>query len=296
MNKRADPLRIALRVGVYVVLYFAGVFLFGPLVMWAGGYMVGITTTGLATALFANWLALRIYEGRPVVDLGLWPNRASAENLALGVAGGAGAACLVLGPALAAGAAHFVRLPAAEQPSAGAAAVLTMLLAAGAAGEEMFFRGYGFQVMVAAFGPWATVIPVGVVFALMHSANPSATWFGIANTAGFGVLFGYAYLRSRDLCLPIGLHFGWNITLPLFGVNVSGLRMNMTGHEMAWTAGKLWSGGDYGPEASLLTSGVMVLLFLYVRNAPVRGQFSPLTGPAEKGARCEVLPPLRLQS
>jgi hypothetical protein len=295
MTKRVDPLRIALRVGVYVVLYFAGAFLFGPLLMWAGGYMVGITTTGLATALFANWLALRIYEGRGVVDLGMWPNRASADNLALGIAGGTAAACLVLGPALAVGAAHFVRSPAG-QPSAGAALVLAILLAAGAAGEEIFFRGYGFQVLVAACGPWATVIPVGIVFALMHTANPSATWFGIANTAGFGVLFGYAYLRSRDLSLPIGLHFGWNITLPLFGVNVSGLRMDMTGHAMVWTAGKIWSGGDYGPEASLLTSGVLVLLFLYVRKAPVRRQFSPLTGPAGGSVRCEPLPPSRLQS
>ena len=139
--------------------------------------------------------------------------------------------------------------------------MLTLLLAAGAVGEEMFFRGYGFQVLLATCGPWATVVPVGVVFALLHSANPNATWLGIVNTAGFGILFGYAYLRSRDLWLPIGLHFGWNFTLPLFGVNVSGLRMRMTGHEMVWTAGKLWSGGDYGPEASLLTSGVMVLLF-----------------------------------
>ncbi len=295
MSKRADPLRIALRVGVYVVLYFGGVFLFGPLLLWAGGYMVGITTTGLVTALFANWLALRIYEGRRVVDLGLWPNRASAENLGLGLAGGVAAASLVLAPALAVGVAHFVRLPA-EQPTMGAAAMLTVLLAAGAAGEELFFRGYGFQVLVAACGPWASVIPVGVVFALLHSGNPSATWFGIVNTAGFGVLFGYAYLRSRDLALPVGLHFGWNITLPIFGVNVSGLKMGMTGHEMVWTAGKLWSGGDYGPEASLLTSGVLVLLFLYVRKAPVRRQFSPLTGPAEGSARCESLPPSQLES
>jgi uncharacterized protein len=290
MIQRKDPLRIALHVGLYVVLYFAGAYLCGPLLLWAGGYMVGVTTAGLAAALFANWLALRIYEGRRVVDLGFWPNRASADNLILGIAGGVLAACLVLGPPVAVGAAHFVSSPA-EHPSTGSAAVLTLLLAAGAVGEELFFRGYGFQVLMAACGTWATIVPVGVVFGLLHSANPGATWFGIVNTAGFGILFGYAYMRSRDLSLPIGLHFGWNFTLPLFGVNVSGLRMKMTGHEMAWTAGKLWSGGDYGPEASLLTSGAMVLLFLYIWKAPVRRQSSPLTGPAEGSARCEPLPP-----
>jgi hypothetical protein len=89
--------------------------------------------------------------------------------------------------------------------------------------------------------------------------------------------------------LPTGLHFGWNVTLPLFGVNVSGLRMKVTGHDMVWTAGNLWSGGDYGPEASVLTTFVMVLLALYIWKAPVRRQSAPLSDPqAEpKGEVCE---------
>ena len=240
--------------------------------------------------MFANWLALRIYEDRPVSDAGLWLNRASADNLLLGLAGGVGSACLVLAPPLLVGAAHIVRTPA-EQPSAGAMVYLVILLAAGAAGEELFFRGYGFQLLLARCGPYATILPVGVVFALLHSGNPSATWFGIANTAGFGILFGYALLRSRDLWLPIGLHFGWNFTLPLFGVNVSGLRMKVTGYEMSWTAGHLWSGGDYGPEASLLTSVVLFVLFAYLWKAPIRRQPSPLTDPPAESAVCEPSPP-----
>src|SRR5262249_51200933 len=147
----------------------------------------------------------------------------------------------------------------------------------------------GFQRLLVALGPFATILPVGVVFALLHENNPNANWFGIANTAGFGVLFGYAYLRSRDLWLPIGLHFGWNFTYPLFGVNLSGLRIKVTGYEMSWTAGDLWSGGAYGPEASLLTSAVLVALFAYVWKIPVRRQSSPLTAPAEN-ATCEPSP------
>jgi hypothetical protein len=146
-------------------------------------------------------------------------------------------------------------------------------------GEELMMRGYGFQILLANFGTWATIIPCGVVFALLHTANPNATWVGIANTAGFGVLFGYAFVRSRDLWLPAGLHFGWNITLPLFGVNVSGLRMKVTGHDMVWSAGNLWSGGSYGPEASVLTSVVMLVLAVYIWKAPVRRQLSPLSDP-----------------
>jgi membrane protease YdiL (CAAX protease family) len=147
-------------------------------------------------------------------------------------------------------------------------------------------------MLLAGRQPWATILPVGVLFAVLHGSNPNATWFGLANTAGFGILFGYAYLRSRDLWLPVGLHFGWNVTLPLFGVNLSGLRMKLTGFEMAWTAGPVWSGGAYGPEASVLTTGVMVLLAYYLWKAPIQRQYSPITDPPVESTVCEPSRPL----
>jgi hypothetical protein len=147
-------------------------------------------------------------------------------------------------------------------------------------------------LLLANAGPSATILPVGIVFALLHSGNPNASYLGLANTAGFGILFGYAYLRSRDIWLPLGLHFGWNFTLPLFGVNLSGLKMKMTGHEMVWTAGPLWSGGEYGPEASILTSAVLICLSLALWKAPICRQFSPLTDPPAESAVCEPSPSL----
>ena len=157
-----------------------------------------------------------------------------------------------------------------------------MILFCGSAGEELLFRGYGFQILLRSVGTWATILPVGVLFAALHAFNPSASVLGIINTAGFGVLFGYAFLRSHDLWLPIGLHFGWNITLPLFGVNVSGLKIGVTGHVLEWSAGRLWSGGDYGPEASIVTSAVMLALFVYIRKAPICTQASAVLDPEEE--------------
>ncbi|HTX33860.1 MAG TPA: type II CAAX endopeptidase family protein [Bryobacteraceae bacterium] len=287
---RRDPLRLAIRLVVYIVLGYLSLALVGWALLGLGA-VLGAVTTVLASACLANWLSLRIYEHLSLLDLGLWVNRASSHNLILGIAAGAAAACLVLLPPLLIGLAHMVPTPA-EQPTFGALLFTTAMLAAGAVGEELLFRGYGFQIMLAELGPFATILPVSVLFALLHAANPNATWFGIANTAGFGAVFGYAYFRSRDLWLPIGLHFGWNLTLPLFGVNLSGLRMNVTGSEMSWTAGSLWSGGAYGPEASVLTSVVVVLLLLFVWKVPVRRQFSPLTGPRAENAVCEPSPPL----
>jgi len=263
---------------LYVVIVWLTRELLGFVLVQVGGYFAGGLGGNLAVALVANLLLLRMFTDRPLVDLGMRWNRASMENMAIGILGGAGAASLVLAPPLLARAARISGTPQ-DQPSFSVMVFVVVMLALGAMGEELMMRGYGFQILLATCGTWATIIPVGVVFAWLHTGNPNATWLGIANTAGFGVLFGYAFVRSRDLWLPAGLHFGWNVTLPLFGVNVSGLRMKVTGHEMVWSAGSLWSGGDYGPEASVLTSLMMIVLAVYLWKAPIRRQPSPLTDP-----------------
>src|SRR5258708_21122748 len=101
-----DPLRLVLHVGVYVVLYFLTALVFGQLLLWLGGYLVGNVGAVLFSAFSANWLALRIYENRRVVELGLWWNRCSPENLSsrlIGRGASAGPAWL---PPLPAGSPH----------------------------------------------------------------------------------------------------------------------------------------------------------------------------------------------
>ena len=291
------PLRVAGEVVGYAFVYIISAVLFGTLLTWVGGYLAGITGADLFGALMVNWLALQVCtEGLRMADLGLLWNRWSADNLAFGLFGGVGAACLVLGPPLLFHAARIAATPD-DQPGWGAIITVGLMLAAGSAGEEICFRGYAFQTLLANYGAFATIIPVGVIFALLHAGNPNATTFGIVNTAGFGILFGFAYWRSRDLWLPIGLHFGWNFTLPLFGANVSGLRMKITGYEMSWSAGTLWSGGAYGPEASLLTSLVLLALLAYLWKAPIRRQTSRITDPPTEspvagGVARSVQPPV----
>jgi membrane protease YdiL (CAAX protease family) len=284
-------LQTAIRAGVFVLFYIVSAQIAGWFLSGLNNPLLSGTVVILLTGVAANVLCLRIFEGRHLADCGLWLNQCTGRNLLLGLGGGAAAAAVVLLPPLVVGAAHFVSLPA-ESPTAGSVAFLIAMLAAGSFGEELLFRGYGLQVLIAAIGPWATVLPLGILFGALHYGNPGASILSSAITAGFGILFGYAYLRSRDLWLPIGLHFGWNFTLPVFGVNMSGLRIRVTGWEMSWSAGDLWSGGEYGPEASVLTLGVLVLLFFYIQRIPVRRQTSPLIDPPTEGAVCETSQPL----
>jgi uncharacterized protein len=269
LNPRA--LTVTLKVGVFAFLSIAGLFVFDNL-LFVFGPLVASTLGGFAAAAVANALAMRIWEQGNLVGIGLGWNSASVRNLLLGLAGGIGSALIVLvGPALE-GAAEFVKAP--EQGSWPSAVFVLTLLVVGAIGEEMIFRGYAFQVLIGVLGPFATILPVSVLFALMHSSNLNITPLALVNTGLWGILFGFAFWRSGDLWLPIGLHIGWNWMLPLFGANLSGFTMYVTGYVMRWRPGQEWlGGGAYGPEASPLTSAVLVVLFVWLMwKAPVRRQ------------------------
>ncbi len=233
--------------------------------------LIPAVLTGFFAALIANALAMRIWEQRTLIDLGLQWNTASARNLLLGVAGGIGAALIVVAGPILEGAAELAKTPRPfEWP---VLILVTVALLFGAFGEELLFRGYAFQVLIAELGPFATILPVSVVFAAMHSWNLNVTVFGLINTGLWGIVLGYAFYRSGDLWLPIGLHFGWNWILPLFGANLSGFTMSLTGYELRWRTNSLWSGGAYGPEGGLATTLAVVLLFVWlVWKAPVKRQ------------------------
>ena len=224
-----------------------------------------------AAAAVANAVVLRIYERAQLADIGLGWTAASRRNLSLGLLGGVGSALVVvLGPILVRSA-DLVSVPN-EHIQWPSLLFVSIVLLFGAAGEEMLFRGYLFQVLVKAIGPFATMLPMAVLFGLAHSANLNFTFLALVNTVLWGIVLGYSFILSGDLWLPIGLHFGWNWTLPLLGVNLSGFTMGVTGYSIHWNIGGLWSGGDYGPEGGLLTSAILALLVVYLRKVPIQHQ------------------------
>src|SRR5580698_8234968 len=95
----------------YSAFYLAPLVLgFGFLMQSLVGTLAGMTLANLAAALFANWIALKIFAERPLMAIGLLLGRASADNFAVGLVGGIGAACVALVPPLGAGIAHFARI------------------------------------------------------------------------------------------------------------------------------------------------------------------------------------------
>ena len=263
---------VLLRVGVFALIAMIGYVIFPVVINFFLPVISIVAALGsFSAAAVANSITLRIYERGQLLDIGLGWSAASRRNLSLGLLGGIGAALVVLiGPVVFL-AADFERIPGRHMQW-GATILMSVVLLFGAVGEEMLFRGYGFQVLVRAMGPFAAILPVSVLFGFAHSQNLHFTWLAFANTALWGVLLGYAFVRAGDLWLPIGLHFGWNWVLPLLGVNLSGFTMDVTGLSLHWKIGELWSGGSYGPEGGLLTTGILVILFVYLHRAPIQQQ------------------------
>ena len=276
---RQDPLRPILGAGVCWLLYRVGLFILVPIVQFFGGEMMAVTVPQLLAAGIASAAAMAIFESRPLQEIGLGWQPGWLHNTLSGMALAAGAACLVVATALAFGMASFHTVPNPDV-SLGAAVFTPILLFCGAAGEEIAFRGFTLQYLIRGYGAWAAIPCIGILFGLLHADNPGATPLGVVNTIGFGILFGFAVFRTHDLWLAIGMHFGWNVSLPFLGVGLSGLTIRLTGYELSWKAGELWSGGKYGPEASILTSGVLLLLALVVWRIPVKKGWAFLLEPS----------------
>ena len=137
--------------------------------------------------------------------------------------------------------------------------------------EEMAFRGILFRWIEEFGGSWAALAITSALFGLAHILNPNATWFSsFAIAVEAGVLLGGAYMLTRSLWLPMGLHAAWNFTQgEVFDVPVSGIDEH--GLVQAKLSGPaLLSGGTFGLEASLIaltiaTAAGVWLVYLTVR-------------------------------
>ncbi|MEP7353323.1 MAG: CPBP family intramembrane glutamic endopeptidase [Acidobacteriota bacterium] len=289
-----DSAEIRLRVGVFIGLVLLCRFLL-PSVMvllpWHGDLLVRSTLLSFGTGFLASYLCAVLFADGRLSDIGLSLGHdhsasSSVPRFLTGLLAGAVAASATILVPVTLGWATWEAVDLSH-PTAAAAGVAASgdgipvslgLLLLGATGEELMFHGYAFQMLVGQHGklpqtplreylPIAMVIAVAVIFGLAHVSTNHAPPLAAINTTLWGFLLGYVCWRTGSLWASIGLHFGWNLALPLLGVNLSGITIGITNSTLQWTVGDLWSGGAYGPEGGLLTTGVAVILFLLFRQA-----------------------------
>ncbi len=234
------------------------------------GEGIGIRTllgavAGCVGALVAAAALLRLLDRRPFKNLGVWFYDGWGKELGLGLGGGLVLMTVMVAP-LAAGGLIELRLAAIEPLGllTGLAWSAGILVPA-AAGEEFIFRGYPFQRLVEAWGAMIPAVGISVLFGMAHANNPNATWFSTVNTVLAGIWLAVAYLKTRALWLPIGVHFSWNFVMGFgYGLPISGNVLPWRLVEAA-PGGPAWlTGGDYGPEGSILCTGVLVVVTVWM--------------------------------
>ncbi|HWS56784.1 MAG TPA: type II CAAX endopeptidase family protein [Pyrinomonadaceae bacterium] len=228
-----------------------------------------------ATAALVGWGCGRVIEDLPWRALGWALHRGWARDLLLGLALSAAA----IGVAFLAGylfGGYRLALNAAGAASAGPHWLLVaqtfvtsgLIFLAGAAAEEMLFRGYPFQTLLRSWPVWVALAPTSVFFALVHLGNPNvAPGFTVANTTLAGVWLAVAYWRTRSLWFPLGLHWGWNWAQgALLGSPVSGITELTPAPLLRFSdAGPAWlGGGDYGIEGGAACTLALALSTLFV--------------------------------
>ena len=119
--------------------------------------------------------------------------------------------------------------------------------------EEMLFRGILFRWIEQFGGSWLALLVTSALFGASHLMNPHANWIaavGIALEAG--VMLGAAYMLTRSLWLPMGIHAAWNFTQgEVYDIPVSGTKVE--GMLDARLAGDpLLTGFGFGLEASVI--------------------------------------------
>ena len=142
--------------------------------------------------------------------------------------------------------------------------------------EELLFRAVLFRILEQSLGSWIGLSVSGALFAAAHLSNTGVTLLSVGSTAMAGVLMAAAFMVTRRLWLPMGIHFAWNFLLDaVFSVPVSGhpsaglLRSTLVGPE--WL-----TGGAYGVEASVVAFAfVSAAATYFVALARRRGHIIP---------------------
>jgi len=266
-------MRLVAQLVAVVAVAFLGSMVTGALQGNAIGTLVG----GLASAalmIFVYARVVRWTERRAPVEVA---GRIAPSALARGLLIGVGMFSLVVLNLWLVGFYRVEGLGSIE-----GAMALVGFMAAAAVWEELVFRGVLFRIAEQRIGTWWAMGLTALLFGLMHLPNQDASlWGAIAIAIEAGLMLAAAYVATRNLWVPIGIHFGWNWAgSGIFSTVISGNGENQGLIDSVISGPALITGGEFGPEASpnavliglLITAGFMWLARRRGNVIPRRGR------------------------
>ncbi|MEP6999724.1 MAG: CPBP family intramembrane glutamic endopeptidase [bacterium] len=160
----------------------------------------------VAAILALTFLFLR-HDGRTLAVLGIEPSWRPLGGLLGGYAGGAlliviTAACIRM----------VLPFPWAYNPQFNAAAAVysAIWLTLGNSVEELIFRGYSFERLIAGVGHWRAQLLTALLFAVFHIAQGWPWQSALMGTTIGSLLFGLVFVRWRSVPTAVGVHAAAN--------------------------------------------------------------------------------------
>ncbi len=152
----------------------------------------------------------------------------------------------------------------------GATLRIVLLLAPAALWEELFFRGYLWNVASSAGGARVALWSTSVAFGAVHLTNPGANMRTTALVVLAGLCLGTIRERLHSVPAAWSAHVGWNVVMAaVLHVPVSGLPFATPVYRSVLAAPEWWSGGAWGPEGGIAAAVVLggaLLFFTQLRS------------------------------
>jgi len=119
--------------------------------------------------------------------------------------------------------------------------------------EEIMFRGIIFRLTEEKLGSTIALIVSALIFGLLHLQNKNSSIFSAMSIAiQAGVLLAASYIYSKNLWLPIFLHFAWNFAeAGIYGAVISGNIITKSLFTSKFSGPEIITGGLFGPENSI---------------------------------------------
>jgi len=240
--------------------------------MWAN--WIFYIFSSFIPAILVGWLCGKYLEDLPFRALGCWFTGDWFRHFLLGIVVGTLAISIAVVVAMGLGGLSFIRDPNVTGTALlESLAVSLFLYLIAATFEEAFFRGYPIQTFFRAGYTWPIILISSIAFGFVHLRNPSSNIFSTLNTTLAGVWFGYAYIKTRDLWFPIGMHLMWNWTQgSIFGIEVSGRKdfasatlLKEIDRGPAWLTGE-----NYGIEGSIACTVAIIIAIALIHFLPVK--------------------------
>ncbi|MBX7533431.1 CPBP family intramembrane metalloprotease [Qipengyuania sp. 1XM1-15A] len=133
--------------------------------------------------------------------------------------------------------------------------------------EELYFRGYFLRNLAEGTSFLIAAIVSGVIFGFIHITNPNATVLSALIIVIFSFKALYGVMVTNAIWMSFGMHVGWNFFQGVV------LDYNASGNDMTSIigvnpVGPDWlSGGDFGPENSVLILPVLAVAFVLIKLA-----------------------------